>query len=113
MLNYKLLYNKTIWGDHTMKSCFFIGHREADERLLPRLELEIEKLIAEENIRYFYVGGYGGFDRITAAATKRAKQKYYMEYETERASVEELKMQNSYFINALYKNAGYNWRRYS
>ena len=58
------------------KSCFFIGHREADERLLPRLELTIERLIAEENIRYFYVGGYGGFDRIAAAATKRAKQKY-------------------------------------
>jgi hypothetical protein len=32
----------------------------------------------------------------------------YLEYETERASVEELKMQNSYFINALYKNAGSN-----
>ena len=30
----------------------------------------------------------------------------YLEYETEKASVEELKMQNSYFINALYKNAG-------
>ena len=58
------------------KSCFFIGHREADERLLPRLELTIERLIAEENVRYFYVGGYGDFDRIAAAATKRAKQKY-------------------------------------
>ena len=32
----------------------------------------------------------------------------YLEYETERASVEELKMQNSYFINALYKNASSN-----
>ena len=32
----------------------------------------------------------------------------YIEYETERAIVEELKMQNSYFINALYKNAGSN-----
>jgi len=31
-----------------MKSCFFIGHREADERLLPRLELEIERLIQEK-----------------------------------------------------------------
>ena len=31
----------------------------------------------------------------------------YIEYETERATVEELKMQNSYFINALYKNAGH------
>ena len=44
--------------------------------MLPRLELTIERLIAEENVRYFYVGGYGGFDRIAAAAVKRAKQKY-------------------------------------
>ncbi len=58
------------------KSCFFMGHREADERLLPRLELTIVRLIAEENVRYFYVGGYGGFDRIAAAAVKRVKQKY-------------------------------------
>ena len=59
-----------------MNSCFFIGHREANESLLPRLELTIERLITEENVRYFYVGGYGGFDRIAAAAVKRAKQKY-------------------------------------
>ena len=58
------------------KSCFFIGHREADERLLPRLEWEINRLIVEENVRYFYVGGYGGFDRIAAAAVRHAKQKY-------------------------------------
>ena len=58
------------------KSCFFMGHREADERLLPRLELEIDRLIQEDNVRYFYVGGYGGFDRIAAAAVKHAKQKY-------------------------------------
>ena len=58
------------------KSCFFIGHREADEQLLPRLELEIERLIALENVRYFYVGGYGGFDRIAASAVKHVKQKY-------------------------------------
>ena len=44
--------------------------------MLPILELTIERLIAEENVRYFYVGGYGGFDRIAAAVTKRAKQKY-------------------------------------
>ena len=58
------------------KSCFFIGHREADERLLPRLERTIERLIAEEYVRYFYIGGYGGFDRTAAAAVKHAKQKY-------------------------------------
>ena len=58
------------------KSCFFIGHREADERLLPRLELVIDRLIREEVVRYFYVGGYGGFDRVAAAAVRRMKQKY-------------------------------------
>ena len=58
------------------KSCFFIGHREADEQLLPRLELVIDRLIQEDRVRYFYVGGYGGFDRIAAAAVKRVKQKY-------------------------------------
>ena len=59
-----------------MNSCFFIGHREANERLLPRLELEIERLIIEERVRYFYVGGYGGFDGIAATAVKRAKKKH-------------------------------------
>lgn len=59
-----------------MNSCFFIGHREADERLLPRLELVIERLITEEQVRFFYVGGYGGFDGIAATAVKKAKKKY-------------------------------------
>ena len=58
------------------KSCFFIGHRDADERLLPRLELVIDRLIREENVRYFYVGGYGGFDRLAAAVVRRMKQKH-------------------------------------
>ena len=30
----------------------------------------------------------------------------YIEYVTEKATVDELKMQNSYFINSLYGNAG-------
>ena len=56
------------------KSCFFIGHREANENLLRRLELEIERLVTEEYVRYFYVGGYGGFDQIAATAVKKAKK---------------------------------------
>ena len=56
-----------------MKSCFFIGHREADERLLPILTAAIERLIIEEQVSFFYVGGYGGFDRIAATAVKRMK----------------------------------------
>lgn len=56
------------------KSCFFIGHREADERLLPELTSAVERLITEELVSCFYVGGYGGFDRIAATAVKQAKQ---------------------------------------
>lgn len=56
-----------------MKSCFFIGHREADERLLPILTATIEWLITEEQVSFFYVGGYGGFDRIAATAVKKLK----------------------------------------
>ena len=57
-----------------MKSCFFIGHREADERLLPVLKGVIEGLITEERVTCFYVGGYGGFDRIVASSLRYAKQ---------------------------------------
>ena len=56
-----------------MKSCFFIGHREADERLLPTLTAAIDRMIAEELVSLFYIGGYGGFDRIAATAVKRMK----------------------------------------
>lgn len=59
-----------------MKSCFFIGHREADERLLPLLKDTIERLITDENVSCFYVGGYGGFDRIAVSAVIKAKQQY-------------------------------------
>lgn len=58
------------------KGCFFIGHREADERLLPALKDTVERLIREENVSFFYVGGYGGFDRIAGAAVKQAKKRY-------------------------------------
>lgn len=57
-----------------MKSCFFIGHREADEWLLPRLKEIVERLITEEGVTHFYVGGYGGFDRIAANSVITVKQ---------------------------------------
>ena len=58
------------------KSCFFIGHREAGERLFPQLQKILECLITEDNVAFFYVGGYGGFDRIAGRAVKEAKEKY-------------------------------------
>lgn len=58
------------------KSCFLFGHRDADERLLPALELAIEALIEDEAVCHFYVGHYGGFDRVAATALRRAKQRH-------------------------------------
>ena len=59
-----------------MKSCFFIGHREADERLLPVLRERILQLITEEDVTDFYVGGYGGFDRLAGLAVKQIKEQH-------------------------------------
>lgn len=65
-------------GDYAMdgKSCFFIGHREADERILPQLERCVKRLILEEGVSCFYVGSYGGFDRMAATAVKKLKEKH-------------------------------------
>ena len=59
-----------------MKSCYFIGHREADERLLPCLVDSVKHLVMDESVRYFYVGGYGGFDRIAGMAVKEVKKQH-------------------------------------
>lgn len=75
MINY-ILFNYVTIGWRFMKGCFFIGHREADERLLPVLQSTIRRLIDEEDVKEFYVGGYGGFDRIAGVAVKQLKAKY-------------------------------------
>lgn len=59
-----------------MKSCFFIGHREASDELLPVLKSAIEQHIEEYGVTEFVVGGYGGFDRQATVALIAAKQKH-------------------------------------
>lgn len=59
-----------------MKSCFFIGHRDASEDLYPFLEKEIERHISEHGVEEFIVGRYGRFDGMAARAVKELKKKY-------------------------------------
>lgn len=59
-----------------MKTCFFIGHRETDERILPTLIQGVEQHITEYGVTEFVVGHYGGFDRLAAHAVKEAKQRH-------------------------------------
>lgn len=57
-----------------MKSCFFIGHREASEEIFPCLMQAVEYHITTYGVTEFIVGNYGGFDRMAAKAVLAAKK---------------------------------------
>lgn len=57
-----------------MKSCFFIGHREASLEILPALAEAVERHITEYGVTEFIVGNYGGFDHMAARAVIAAKE---------------------------------------
>ena len=59
-----------------MKSCFFIGHREASSEILPALAEAVEKHITEYGVTEFTVGNYGGFDHMAAKAVIAAKERH-------------------------------------
>ena len=59
-----------------MKSCFFIGHREASAEVLPALAEAVERHIIEYGVTEFIVGNYGGFDRMAAKTVIAAKKRY-------------------------------------
>ena len=57
-----------------MKSCFFIGHREASTEIYPALAEAVEQHIVDYGVTEFVVGHYGGFDRMAAKAVVDAKK---------------------------------------
>ena len=59
-----------------MSTCFFIGHREAPDSLLPQLSAEIERHITEYGVTEFVVGKYGHFDTLAAKCVKAAKKRH-------------------------------------
>jgi hypothetical protein len=50
------------------KKCFFIGHREAPDTLLPALMIKIRECLELYGVTEFYVGHYGHFDALVASA---------------------------------------------
>ena len=56
--------------------CFFVGHRDAGEWLMPQLEQAIRLHITEYGVKEFVVGQYGSFDRMAARAVINAKKAY-------------------------------------
>ena len=59
-----------------MKSCFFLGHREAPADIRTALDKAIERHITELGVTNFYVGQYGAFDRMAQSVLKRATEQY-------------------------------------
>lgn len=59
-----------------MSTCFFIGHRDAKDSLLPTLIAEVERHILEYGVTEFVVGRYGRFDGLAAQAVKQAKARH-------------------------------------
>ena len=57
-----------------MKTCFFIGHRDAPENIYERLLSAVERHISEYGVTDFVVGRYGNFDRIAACAVMETKR---------------------------------------
>ena len=57
-----------------MKTCFFIGHRDASESIYDKLLQAVERHISEYGATDFVVGRYGNFDRLAARAVMEAKQ---------------------------------------
>ena len=56
------------------KSCFFIGHSNTGDEVLPLLAEAVERHITEYGVTDFFVGHYGSFDSMAAHAVKEAKQ---------------------------------------
>jgi len=58
-----------------MSRCFFIGHRETDEQIVPILTEVIERHI-QMGVTQFVVGRYGGFDRLVKRVLLSLKPTY-------------------------------------
>lgn len=58
------------------KNCFFIGHRDAGEELLPILAEAVERHITQCGVTDFYVGHYGRFDSMAAQTVRDAKKRH-------------------------------------
>ena len=75
------------------------GREGGAEKVFPHKQEDLQQSVYDGLL-------FGLFQRYGEKSRKGLKD--YMEYAAEKASVEELKMQNSYFINGLYKDENAN-----
>ena len=59
-----------------MKTCFFLGHRDAPELLRTQLKESVLRHITEYGVDHFTVGRYGNFDRMAYQTVLELKRHY-------------------------------------
>ena len=59
-----------------MKTCFFLGHRDAPDSLRPLLEESIVRHITAYGVTHFTVGQHGRFDALVMQALREAKRRH-------------------------------------
>lgn len=59
-----------------MRTCFFIGHRDAPESIQIRLTETVEALVRGHSIAECIVGYHGEFDRMATVAIQEAKKNH-------------------------------------
>lgn len=61
-------------------TCTFFGHRDAPDKIKPILKSTIIDLIENKNVKFFYVGNNGSFDRMVREVLKELKSIYKINY---------------------------------
>ena len=58
------------------KICAFFGHRDVLSTVAPLIENQVRRLITEESVDTFWLGGYGNFDACAASVLRRLQGEY-------------------------------------
>ena len=62
-----------------MKGCTFFGHRDAPEKIKPKIRETILSLI-QSGVTHFYVGNQGAFDGMVFKELEKISKKYPIHY---------------------------------
>ena len=82
-----------------MKSCTFFGHKFTPVQIKPILYNKIIELIRDENVRNFYIGNEGAFDRIARECLEEIKKTYPIKYTIVLAYVDKIKRESQRSLN--------------
>ncbi len=86
-----------------MKTCTFIGHKNAPKEIEPILESTLKDLILNKNVAKFYVGTHGSFDYMVQRVLEKLKNQFHwIDYSIVLAYIPEMKEEYKDYSNTIY-----------